>query len=68
MLVEKVSTPTYRLTLTADEMGRLWRLLFKTRGIAGNNIADNPREAIDYADADYFFGKIENARPPGGFK
>jgi len=68
MLVEKVSTPSYRLTLTADEMGRLWRLLFKTRGIAMNSITDSPREAIDYADADYFFGKIEGARPPEGFK
>jgi hypothetical protein len=67
MLVEKVNTPAYRFTLTADEMSRLWRLLFKTRGIAMNS-ADSPREAIDYADADYFFGKLEDARPPGGFK
>jgi hypothetical protein len=66
MLVEKVNTPAYQLTLTADEMSRLWRLLHFIR-VKTVSREDYSPEGRDAKDADFFFSKLEDARSPCGF-
>ena len=61
MKVEKVNQPAYRLTLTGEEMGELWDLMY--------SIAHEPSKyrSKDYNIATKLYHILEDARPGGGF-
>jgi hypothetical protein len=54
MEINKVPTPVYHLTLSAEEITKLWAVTMDAhhKGIKG---------------AYYFYDKLENVRPAGGF-
>lgn len=55
MEIKVIKEPTYQLKLSADEMGKLWKLVYD----ADYHMIDNAR---------YFYNKFEDIRPAGGFK
>lgn len=55
MEIKKIQEPIYQLTLSAEEMSRLWNL-----------VHDADYKLIKHAG--YFYRKLEEIRPAGGFK
>lgn len=55
MEIKVINEPTYQIKLTAEEMGKLWTLMY-----------DADYQLIK--NAAYFYRKLEDIRPAGGFK
>jgi hypothetical protein len=67
LLIEKVNTPSYQLTLTADEMTRLLRVCQKAKEVVSDGNPIPAWEALGFSDACYFFDILKALRSDDGF-